>query len=243
MKNIFLTLTIFASMLLPAMNAEAQIRTQIEDDVMWIVVDGTDNDDSVYVLETLGGTVIYLYRDGALVDSRYFSSDDLVLEDEPASIFTPAKSLGKTKKREIIVLANLYGGDDFYQNNSSYIDADLVSCGTGRDLVYAGPGESWVGCDFNDRGRKQIFGGGGDDWLVGGAGNDLIHGGDGNDIISGNDGHDALHGDAGDDQLYSGTGFNSMYGGTGEDQYHWPSDSNNYFYDPDQQGGGGLGGG
>lgn len=212
MNKTLLTLAILAGFLFPASNTEAQISMVTDPDdsnIQWIIVDGTDDDDSVEVLETFYGTSISLYDAGNnLVDSMHIRSNPF-LNRRP--------TLGSPK--QTIVLTYLRGGDDFYFNNSPHIDADLTSCGTGNDTVYAGPGESWVSSDYNDTGRKEIYGGDGDDWLVGGAGDDLIEGGNGADHIDGNNGDDELYGDAGNDVIDGGRGFNMLFGGTGKDEF------------------------
>lgn len=217
MKNILLNLAIFAGLLISTANTQAQISTVQEDDgFIWIVVDGTEGDDSVYVVENLGGTSIYLYDENGLVDSMYLINFDPLFDNQAEdgiSLF------GTPNKPEYAVFAKLKGGDDFYYNNSNRFEGDIVICGTGSDTVYASPRESWVSSDYWDEGRKEIFGSDGDDWLMGGAGHDLIKGGNGDDLISGNDGNDALYGDAGDDDIDGGSGFNWMFGGTGDDTY------------------------
>ena len=219
MNKTLLTLAALASFLIPATSTEAQILTRQVEDVFWIIVQGSEKDDSVYVLEKLGGVGVYLYNaQGYLVDSKYFASSDPIFENHPNPWSGPSLFGGK-QELEIVVIANLKGGDDFYYNNSYRFAGDSVFCGTGRDTIYAGPRESTVFADYFDPDRKEIFGGGGDDWLRGGAGHDLIRGGDGDDIIVGNDGNDALYGDAGDDDIDGGRGFNWMFGGTGDDTF------------------------
>ena len=213
MNKTLLSLAILAGFLFSASDAKAQISTMSPEgsNTQWILIDGSDEDDSVWVYETFGGTRINLYdHDGNLVDSMFIFDPNLY---RPPSLFGP------TKKTLTVIIADLKDGDDFYFNNSTRIDGDRVFCGTGKDIVYAGPGESTVFSDYLDTSRKEIFGGDGDDWLVGGAGNDRIEGGNGDDLIQGNDGNDALYGDAGDDEIDGGSGFNWMFGGIGNDTY------------------------
>lgn len=221
MNKTLLAVAILTSFLIPATSTKAQISTVEEDGTTWIIVDGSDLDDSVYVVESYGRTEIYLHNaNGNLVDSWrlpgifQFPSAAGGGPSTGGSSFSHSLS-GETQKPEFIIVANLGGGDDYYCNNSHLFALDIVDCGTGSDTVYAGPSESWVGCDRRDQGRKGIFGGSGDDWLVGGAGHDYISGGDGDDTIRGNDGNDLIRGGAGDDNLKGGRGSDQIDGGTG----------------------------
>lgn len=225
MNKTLLILVLLAGFLFPA-NIEAQISTWVDPDdpsTEWIIIDGTDEDDTVWVYENFGGTRINLYNEeGNLVDSMFITNFDPALNRRPnlGSLF------GEPKSKLTVILANLKGGDDFYFNNATRLDGDAITCGSGNDTIHAGPGESFVASDFFDTGRKEIFGGDGDDWLIGGAGNDRIEGGNGNDLIQGNDGNDALYGDAGDDEIDGGRGFNWMFGGTGNDTYQADGNAN-----------------
>ena len=234
MNQTLIAIAILASFLIPATSIEAQISIQREDGTTLVTIDGTDNNDVVYILESYGGVGVYLYdAKENLVDSKYFPG--IFQFPQPSSpggggSFGGGSSFGgggsspfglsfygETQEPEFIVVVNLYGGDDFYYNNAYLFDADIVDCGAGSDTVYAGPGESWVSSELSDRGQNTIFGGGGDDWLIGGAGNDLIAGGDGNDIINGNEGNDVIYGEAGDDDINGNNGNDTLYGNAGDD--------------------------
>lgn len=85
-------------------------------------------------------------------------------------------------------------------------DDDYMS-GTNNDLeIFRGLG-----------GRDDIYGGGGDDWLVGGEGNDDLYGEGGNDKLYGGSDNDDLYGGSGNDWIFDGPGIDRVYGGSGVD--------------------------
>lgn len=209
MNKALLTLAILAGFLFPTTNTEAQIFTESGVHVEWIVVDGTDRDDTVHIYDVFGGTQIDVYNHlGDLVDSMF------VRNPAPRS---PFRSLYGNKPTAIY--AFLKGGDDFYFNSSTQIYGEVVCYGSGNDTIHAGPGESFVLPSLRDTGSNEIYGGDGDDWLVGDAGDDRIEGGNGNDDIEGGDGNDELYGDAGNDVIDGGHDFNLLFGGTGKDKF------------------------
>ncbi len=105
-----------------------------------------------------------------------------------------------------VLVANLNGGDDFFQIQAlpECCDRVIVIGGEGNDL---------------------IFGSDGDDQLLGDSGNDSLFGLAGNDSLSGGEGDDNVVADRGDDSVSGGSGRNTLNGGAGNDQLLEFSDS------------------
>ncbi|MEM9082160.1 MAG: hypothetical protein AAGB34_01090 [Planctomycetota bacterium] len=97
-----------------------------------------------------------------------------------------------------LIRADLYGGNDFFNDSSkSFIPAE-VHAGGGNDTVFAG----W--------GNDIIYGGNGNDQLRGSTGHDRLYGGDGVDTLLGQDG---------DDSLFGGFMTDTLTGGAGTDRF------------------------
>ncbi|MEM9082161.1 MAG: hypothetical protein AAGB34_01095, partial [Planctomycetota bacterium] len=90
------------------------------------------------------------------------------------------------------IKADLYDGNDFFNDVSkSFVPAEVYA-GGGNDIVFAG----W-----------------GDDIIYGGNGNDQLRGSSGDDRLYGGDGVDTLLGESGDDSLFGGFMADTLTGG------------------------------
>jgi Ca2+-binding RTX toxin-like protein len=88
---------------------------------------------------------------------------------------------------------------------------ELNSASRGRTEVYGRSGVDYI---FTEEGDDLIFGGLGNDHIYPAAGDDEIHGGDDNDYILASDGDDTILGDGGADYIDGGAGFDTINGGT-----------------------------
>ena len=104
-------------------------------------------------------------------------------------------------------------------------DNDLIISSGGEDIIYGYDGDDQINgyplgkeyAHFNSLQTLQIFGGGGDDFIVGSADADKLYGEDGDDSIHGRDGKDNIVGGVGNDELWGGGSDDDLHGGSGED--------------------------
>jgi Ca2+-binding RTX toxin-like protein len=181
-----------------------------------IVVDGSDYDDHIQVLDYQPGKSLTFqlekWSNGVQLSSN---TTTVNIGGLKLQLNSPFQILGR-------------GGNDQIFNLTSaqfFIDG-----GSGNDFIKTGPGgDSAYGGDGND----TIIGGAGNDYLNGGNGDDYIRGGAGDDTIEGGHGHNLIYGDAGNDiinpynytlegdpdgdTIWGGDGNDSIYGGAGKD--------------------------
>jgi Ca2+-binding RTX toxin-like protein len=126
------------------------------------------------------------------------------------------------------------GGDDTFLQGSADDGSDIISGGTGIDLVdYSERTDDLTvtmdGLAANDglsgeadniaADVEMLLAGEGDDTITGNALNNLLEGGDGMDTLNGDAGADELFGGAGDDNLNGGAGDDTLDGGDDDDTY------------------------
>jgi Ca2+-binding RTX toxin-like protein len=120
------------------------------------------------------------------------------------------------------VISTGSGDDLIFSGNGK----DLVNAGAGEDIVFAGNGVDTVngqdGDDviYGENGDDVLNGDAGSDWIFGGNDNDLIHGNDDDDALFGDAGADVVHGDAGNDYIEGGDGNDNLFGDAGNDEIH-----------------------
>jgi serralysin len=84
---------------------------------------------------------------------------------------------------------------------------DFANAAKGRDQVWGGGGNDWIRSGLGD---DTVYGDAGDDYIVAQEGRDIVRSGAGDDRVSGGDGNDRLWGDAGADFLLCGTGRDNV---------------------------------
>jgi len=113
---------------------------------------------------------------------------------------------------------------------------------SGTELFGHG-GDDWV---LGYGGNDTLHGGSGDDTLEGGTGNDIIWGGDDRDLLLGGEDNDDMHGGNhddvldganGNDTLVGDAGADTMYGGRGNDVYVVADRGDRVFEDASAEGG------
>jgi len=114
--------------------------------------------------------------------------------------------LGAGNDRQVLTSGGLDVGND--------LDEDITTAGTELLVIDGGPGNDVIDATSYDgtpdRGRLDLFGGGG---------NDRLTGDDRPNQIFGEGGDDTLYGGSGNDDLQGGTGDDDLYGGRGNDLF------------------------
>ncbi|WP_165073374.1 calcium-binding protein [Paludisphaera rhizosphaerae] len=169
----------------------------------YIVVDGSDYDDTIQVLNYQPG------YNGSITLKLEKWSNGVKLSSSTATYHAGSShSLSTTSPLSI----QAKGGNDTIINNTSapmYADG-----GDGNDWFYGGTSRDYIN---GGNGNDTIYGNAGDDYLDGGAGNDTIRAGSGNDTVYGGDGNDFLDGESGNDSVLGMGGDDTVYGGDGND--------------------------
>ncbi len=122
----------------------------------------------------------------------------------------------------------LTSGNDTYVVNNNLNDVicgldgddNIITTGTGNDIVIAGPGNDFV---QTGDGSDVVDGGPGDDVIGTGNGRDMVFGGSGNDQIYLGEDDDAASGGTGHDTIDGGSHRNYLRGGGSGDQLTNPS--------------------
>ncbi len=105
----------------------------------------------------------------------------------------------------------LYGSDSqeggYREHLSGDDDDDIIHGNHGDDVIRGHAGNDEL---YGEQGVDSIDGYGGSDLIFGGTGDDLLHGGDGNDCITGGGGIDTIRGQDGDDYLCGDVGDSTV---------------------------------
>lgn len=194
-----------------------------------LLIQGTDNADTIIVRQTASGQVSVdggrINVGGVMQDSvdvaqvtaievQGLGGDDVIRLD--------SENLGGVALTPPTIAWGGAGNDTITAGrNGMTLEGedgnDLLIGGPGNDRLFGGPGNDRL---YGNAGNDDLVGGPGNDLLEGGAGNDRMWGQAGNDTMNGGDGNDTMDGGAGNDVMNGGAGNDLMWGGAGDDVLH-----------------------